>query len=94
MRLFRVFLEHPSYIDFCRKNAKCQTYHFKGLHTLQVVKIKVKSHKTFEATTLRRQRIAEYENIIKCSNPKIQKLILKFLLDVQLGLFQEWWSVL
>ena len=47
------------------KNAKCLTYHFKGLHTFRVVKNKVKSHKIFKTTTLRRQSFAEDEKIIK-----------------------------
>ena len=47
----------------------------KGLHTLRAAKIKVKSHKIFTTTTLRRQMIVQYENINKCSESKFKNYI-------------------
>ena len=38
-------------------------------------KLKVKSHKIFTTTTLHRQMIVQYENIIKCSESKFKNYI-------------------
>ena len=50
------------------ENARSKPIIFEKLHTLQAIKTKVKRHKIFESTTLRRQILAQYENIIKYSN--------------------------
>ena len=49
------------------KNARSKPIIFEKLHTLQAIKTKVKRHKIFESTTMRRQILAQYENIIKYS---------------------------
>ena len=48
---------------------------FKELHTLRAAKIKVKSHRIFTTTALRRQMSVQYENIIKCSDSKFRNYI-------------------
>ena len=63
-------------IDFCRKKTEgVKPIFFKELHTLRAAKIKVKSHRIFTTTALRRQMIVQYENIIKCSNSKFRNYI-------------------
>ena len=52
---------------------------FEKIHTLQALKTNVKRLKKFESTTLRIQILAQYENIIKYSNPNFKKILLTFL---------------
>ena len=42
---------------------------------LRAAKIKVESHKILTTTTLHRQMIVQYENIIKCSDSKFKSYI-------------------
>ena len=64
------------------KNARCKPFIFEKLHTLQAINTKVKRHKISESTTLRRQILAQYENIIKYSDPNFKNYLLTFLWDV------------
>ena len=53
-------------IDFCRKNGKCETYHFLRCYIRYgPLKTKVKSQTILKTIALRRQMIALYENKIK-----------------------------
>ena len=74
--------EYIMYIDFCTKTQSAEPIIFKGLHTLWVVRIQVKSHKITETSTLCRQSFAEDENIIRGSNSKYKNNFLTFLLGV------------
>ena len=60
---------------FVEKTQGVKPIIFKGLHTLQAAKIKVKSHKIFTTTTLHRQMIVQHENINKCSESKFKNYI-------------------
>ena len=73
-------------IDFCRKNGRCETYHFKVLHTLRAVNTKLKSHNFKKTTALRRQMIVQYENKIKCSKSTLRNYIICAFSDMTLHL--------
>ena len=60
------------------KNARSKPIIFEKLHTLQAIKTEEKRHKIFVSTTLRRQILAQYENIIKYSNSNFKKFFLTF----------------
>ena len=51
---------------------------FARLHTLPAFKASLKNHKQFKLTTLCRQIIVQYENIIKGSKPQSNKIFLTF----------------
>ena len=61
------------------KNARSKPIIFEKLHTLQALKTKVKRHKIFESTTLRRHILAQVENIIKYANSNFKNYFLTFL---------------
>ena len=60
------------------KNARSKPIIFEKLHTLQAIKTKVKRHRIFEFTTLRRQVLAQDKNIIKYSNSNFKNYFLTF----------------
>ena len=66
------------YLKYCTLYKKTQDVKIKifaRLHTLPAVKASLKNHKQFKSTTLCRQIIVKYENIIKGSKPKSNKNI-------------------
>ena len=62
------------------------------VYTLQAIKTKVKRHKIFESTTLCRQILAQYENIMKYSNSNFKNYFLTFFktFNSVKCFFQEW----